>query len=115
MPQADDTALFEPEQSVKTPGGRHLRPEIKERIIALHAQGYSNPKVSEKIPGVTTLKVKNVVANLKGNIKKTLIKRAKELTGNPNATANDYRLLSRQAKALGLTMEKLVEQKSSQP
>ncbi|WP_229685512.1 hypothetical protein, partial [Pseudomonas asuensis] len=78
------------EQGVKTPNGRHLRPQIKAQIADLHRQGKRQAEIAEQIPGLTVKQVTNAVARISGTKDNSSVKRAWELTGKSDVTAADY-------------------------
>ncbi|MFC6478854.1 hypothetical protein ACFQDN_23295 [Pseudomonas asuensis] len=88
--QAHDTAVVNREQGVKTPNGRHLRPQIKAQIADLHRQGKRQAEIAEQIPGLTVKQVTNAVARISGTKDNSSVKRAWELTGKSDVTAADY-------------------------
>ncbi|MFC6478736.1 hypothetical protein ACFQDN_22485 [Pseudomonas asuensis] len=130
--QAHDTAVVNREQGVKTPNGRHLRPQIKNQIADLHGQGKRQAEIAEQIPGLTIKQAKNALARISGTKHNSSVKRARELTGksdatsadynrmqsakrareltgNPHAAAADYERIRKKARREGLTYEQVVE------
>ncbi|MFC6478822.1 hypothetical protein ACFQDN_23080 [Pseudomonas asuensis] len=101
--QAHDTAVVNREQGVKTPNGTHLRPEIKNQIADLHGQGKRPAQIAEQIPGLTAQQAKNALARISGTKDNNSVKRARELTGNSDATAADYQRVQNAKRAQELT------------
>ncbi|MFC6478891.1 hypothetical protein ACFQDN_23545 [Pseudomonas asuensis] len=101
--QAHDTAVVNREQGVKTPKGGHLRPQIKAQIADLYGQGKGPVEIAEQIPGLTAKQAKNAVARISGTKDNNSVKRARELTGNSDATAADYQRVQNAKRAQELT------------
>ncbi|MFC6478853.1 hypothetical protein ACFQDN_23290 [Pseudomonas asuensis] len=101
--QAHDTAVVNREQGVKTPNGRHLRPQIKAQIADLHRQGKRQAEIAKQIPGLTARQVINAVARISGTKDNSSVKRARELTGKSDATAADYQRVQNAKRAQELT------------
>ncbi|MFC6478735.1 hypothetical protein ACFQDN_22480 [Pseudomonas asuensis] len=101
--QAHDTAVVNREQGVKTPNGRHFRPQIKAQIADLHGQGKRPAQIAEQIPGLTAKQAESVIETMTGSKNKSRAKLAQKLTGNPEATSADYRRMQSAKRAQELT------------
>ncbi|WP_229685510.1 DUF433 domain-containing protein, partial [Pseudomonas asuensis] len=88
-------AVVNREQGVKTPNGRHLRPQIKAQIADLHRQGKRPAQIAEQIPGLTARQVANAIQLMFGNKNESYAKLAQRLMDDPNATATDYHRMQR--------------------
>jgi hypothetical protein len=87
---------------VKTPRGRHLRDEVKEAIRTLTEVGLPPAQIAMAIPGLTPRQVTNFLYHDSGRQDEAEARRAQHLTGNSNATAQDYRrIMEQQRKSRG--------------
>jgi hypothetical protein len=82
------------EQGVKTPGGHHLRPEIKKQIFELSKQNFSPPQIAQQITGLSRKQAAEVIRSADPDQRQMRqagkVKLAKAALGT-NATPADYR------------------------
>ncbi|MEA3117113.1 MAG: hypothetical protein QOI13_383 [Paraburkholderia sp.] len=89
------------EQGVKTPRGRHLRPEIKQKIAELGGKGYAPVEIAALIPELKASQASSLLQRIRDpdSRKRSMKKRAEDITGRADATAADYEYLQKVERA----------------